>query len=204
MLPKRSKVRAVEHHAALPWADIAPFMARLRGGVGTAALSLQFAILTAARTGEVIGATWDEIDMAAAVWTVPGARMKAGKEHRFPLSPPALALLADMLPKRGNEPGAFAFPGGKAGKPLFNMALLMTLRRMNRGDLTAHGFRSSFRDWTSEATAHQYETAEAALAHTVGDKTVAAYARGDLFEKRRALMADWGMFCEKAGHKADA
>ena len=198
LLPARSKVAAVAHHAALPWREIGAFMAILRQREGIAARALEFAILTAARTGEALGVTWGEVDLSAALWTVPGARMKAGREHRVPLSVPVLAVLGDMAKLRTTaNPAAPIFPGQEPGRPLSNMALLMLLRRMGRGDLTAHGFRSSFRDWVGEATGYPADVAEAALAHTVGDKTVAAYARGDLFDKRRALMAAWAEFCAR-------
>jgi integrase len=192
LLPARSKVRHVEHHAALAYPEIAGFMAELRQKQGIAARALEFAILTAARTGEVIGAKWDEIDLDAKVWTVPGARMKAAKEHRVPLSDAALTILANMAAARQ---GDFVFPGGKAGRPLSNMAFLMTLRRMGRGDLTAHGFRSTFSDWCAEQTNTPSEVREMALAHVVGDKVEAAYRRGDLFEKRRQLAEAWAGFC---------
>ncbi len=142
-----------------------------------------------------MGARWSEIDMAAAVWTVPAARMKAGREHRVPLCDPALAILRALLPLRDAERGDWVFPGPKAGKPLSNMAMLMLLRRMGRGDLTAHGFRSTFRDWVAERTAYPREVAEAALAHTLSDSVEAAYRRGDLMDKRRRLMDDWAVFC---------
>ena len=195
LLPARSKVRRVEHHAALPYPEIAELMAELRKREGIAARALEFAILTAARTGEVIGAKWDEIDLDAKVWVVPGARMKAGKEHRVPLSDAALTILERMAATRR---GDFVFPGGKAGRPLSNMAFLMTLRRMGHAGLTAHGFRSTFSDWSAEQTNFPSEVREMALAHTVGDKVEAAYRRGDLFEKRRALAEAWTQFC--TGH----
>lgn len=154
-----------------------------------AAKALAFAILTAARTGEVIGADWREIDLAGAVWTVPAERMKGGREHRVPLSKPALALLGE-LSRQASGP-VFASERGA----LSNMALLMTLRRMGRADITVHGFRSTFRDWGAERTAFPREVAEAALAHAIGDKVEAAYRRGDLFEKRRKLMEAWGAYC---------
>jgi integrase len=192
LLPKKSKVRRVEHHAALPYAEIAPFVAELRQQSGVAAWALEFAILTAARTGEVIGAKWDEIDLGERLWTVPGERMKAGKEHRVPLSDAALAILDDL---RKVQQDKFVFPGGKAGRPISNMAMLMLLRRMGRGDLTAHGFRSSFRDWAAEHTTFPAEVAQMALAHTVSDKVEAAYRRGDLVQKRRQLAEAWAKFC---------
>jgi integrase len=198
LLPARSKVRRVEHHAALAYTDLPAFMETLRAQEGTAARALEFAILTAARTGEVIGVLWDEIDLSEKVWTIPADRMKAGKEHRVPLSPRALAILNDLKPTQENketEEARFVFTGGKRGKPLSNMALLMLLRRMGRDDTTAHGFRSTFRDWTSERTNFPSEVAEMALAHTVADKVEAAYRRGDLFERRRRIMAAWGTFC---------
>ncbi|HME25230.1 MAG TPA: integrase arm-type DNA-binding domain-containing protein [Acetobacteraceae bacterium] len=196
LLPAPSKIAKVEHHAALPWREIGTFMATLAKEEGVSALALRFTILTAARTGEVIGARWTEIDMQAATWTVPPSRMKAAREHRVPLSDPAMKLLRAKLRTSAKADG-FVFPGGKAGKPLSSMALLMLLRRMERGDLTAHGFRSTFRDWCAEATNYPREVAEAALAHTLHDKTEAAYQRGDLMEKRRRLMGDWASYCSR-------
>ena len=193
LLPARSKVRSVAHHAALPFAEVGAFVADLRDREGTSARALEFLILTAARTGEIIGAKWPEIDLDAKVWTIPGARMKAGREHRVPLSVPAVALL-----KRIKESGAgdHVFPGGSRAQPLSNMALLQTLERMGRRDLTVHGFRSTFRDWAAERTNFPREIAEAALAHTLKDKTEAAYRRGDALEKRRRLMEAWARFCD--------
>jgi integrase len=191
LLPARSKVAAVEHHAALPYAELPVFMADLRQQEGVAARALEFAILTAGRTGEVIGARWSEIDLQARVWVVPGERMKAGKEHRVPLSGPAVAILEGMGGIRHDD---YVFPGGKAGRPLSNMALLMLLRRMGRGDLTAHGFRSTLSDWCAEKTDFPSEVREMALAHAVSDKVEAAYRRGDLFEKRRLLADAWAVF----------
>lgn len=179
-----------EHHAALPYAELPAFMVALREQEGVAARALEFAILTAARTGEIIGATWDEIE--GDVWTIPRERMKASREHRVPLSARALAILAEMRGK-----GDFLFPGGKPGKPLSNMALTMTLRRMDRGDITPHGFRSTFRDWCGDHTEFPREVAEAALAHAVGDKAEQAYRRGDALEKRRRLMDAWAAYCEQ-------
>ncbi|WPB83088.1 tyrosine-type recombinase/integrase [Sediminicoccus rosea] len=187
----------VKHHAALPWQEIAPFMKRLRAQGGTAARALEFTILTAARTGEVIGAKWSEIDLQAGVWTVPGVRMKAKKEHRVPLSVPALALLASMLPLKPEEGDGYVFPGQRKGKGLSNMSMLKTLERMKAGEITAHGFRSTFRDWAGEATAHPREVVEMALAHTIENKVEASYRRGDAFEKRRVLMDEWAAFCDR-------
>ena len=191
LLPRPSKVRRVEHHAALPYPEIGAFMAELRQQDGVAARALEFVILTAARTGEALGARWDEINLAERLWTIPGERMKAGREHRVPLSDAALAIVERMAAIRMGE---HVFPSVRSGRPLSNMALLMTLRRMGRGDLTAHGFRSSIRDWTAERTGFSAEVAEMALAHAVGDKVEAAYRRGDLFEKRRQLAEAWAKF----------
>ena len=198
LLPARSKVAKVEHHAALPWRQIGAFMASLAKEEGISALALRFTILTAARTGEVIGARWSEVDLGEALWTVPAGRMKASREHRVPLSDAAMNLLREVEKLRMNpKADGFVFPGGKLGKPLSSMALLMLLRRMERTDLTAHGFRSTFRDWCGEATNYPREVAEAALAHVNGDKTEAAYLRSDMMEKRRRLMADWAAFCAR-------
>jgi hypothetical protein len=193
LFPTRSKVQKVEHHAALPYGEMGAFMATLRGQEGSGALALQFTILTAARTGEAIGARWDEIDLAKGVWIIPAKRMKAGREHRVPLSKAALAILRTRQ-KSGDE-SVFVFPGGKLGKAISNMAMLQTLRRMGRDDLTVHGFRSTFRDWAEESTAFPGTVSEAALAHVVGDKVEAAYRRGDLFDKRRNLMDAWAQYC---------
>jgi integrase len=200
-LPARSKVRRVEHHAALPYAELPGFLVSLREHEGIAARALELAILTAARTGEVIGARWSEMDLVEKTWTLPAARIKAGREHRVPLPGRALAILQEMQPHRQAD-DAFVFPGGKNGRPLSNMAFLMLLRRMGLGDVTAHGFRSSFRDWVAERTRFPAEVAEIALAHTVSDKTIAAYNRSDLFERRRRLMAAWATFCTASEQKA--
>ena len=193
LLPARSKVHNVQHHAALPFSELPPFMAALRERAAVAARALEFAILTAARTGEVIGATWDEIDLGRRIWTVPAGRMKGHRDHRVPLSDHAVALLEEMQETRSNE---FVF-SRHGGKPLSNMALLMMLRRMGRSDVTAHGFRSSFRTWAAERTSFTREVVEAALAHVIGNKVDAAYQRGDLLDKRRELMAEWGKYCAK-------
>jgi integrase len=198
LLPPRSKVRRVKHHAALPWQEIPDFMARLRQQPGTAALALQFCILTATRTGETIGARWSEIDLDAAVWTLPPERMKAGRAHRVPLSDAALAVLATMAPLRPADGDGYVFPGARDGRPLSSMAMLMLLRRMKRADLTTHGFRSAFRDWCEEATSTPHAVAEQALAHAVENKVEAAYRRGDLFQKRAVLMRQWAEYCGKA------
>jgi integrase len=190
-LPKKTKVRAVEHHAALPYREIGAFMVKLQkqGGVGSRAL--EFAILTGARTGEIIDARWTEISMADRLWTIPAARMKAGKEHRVPLSDTAVELLTELLPRSGG----YVFTGAREGRPMSHMTLLMTLRRLGRGDLTVHGFRSTFSDWCAEQTNFPTEVREMALAHAVSDRVEAAYRRGDLFEKRRQLAEAWAKYC---------
>ncbi|VVE51048.1 integrase [Pandoraea communis] len=193
LLPKRSKVQAVVHHAALPYADAPKFMTQLRTIDTMAAKALELLILTATRTSEVIDASWDEFDLTAAIWRIPAERMKAGKEHRIPLSLPAVTLLKQMQAIKQNE---FVFPGQRKNKPLSNMALLQMLKRMDRSNLTAHGFRSTFRDWVGETTHYPREVAEAALAHLLKDKSEAAYARGDLFEKRSSMMSDWATYLE--------
>jgi len=197
LLPARSRVRAVKDHVALDYAELNAFWRSLGGKEGVSVEALRFAILTAARTGEVIGATWSEVDLNAKVWTIPAARMKAGKEHRVPLSKPAVAVLERLKPIADFSPRAddFIFPGGKTGTPLSSVALLMTLRKTGRVDLTAHGFRSTFRDWAAERTAFASEVIELALAHSIKDKTEAAYRRGDLFDKREKLMAAWAAYC---------
>ena len=189
LLPSRSRVKRVRHHAALPYLELPAFMAQLRAQVGTAARALEFLILTAARTGEVIGATFSE--SRDRIWTIPAERMKAGREHRVPLSPPALKLVDEMR-ALGSE---YLFPSRKLETSLSNMAMLQLLGRMGRSDLTAHGFRSTFRDWASETTGHESGVVEMALAHTIENKVEAAYRRGDLFQKRVALMEDWALFC---------
>lgn len=188
LLARPTRLRTVQHHAALPYADLPGFMLELVGQNGVAARALTFCILTAARTGEVTGARWSEID--GDVWTIPGARMKSGREHRVPLSHPARQILEEMRAIARDGDG-FVFPGGRAGKPLSNMAMAAVLKRMGRGGITAHGFRSSFRDWARECTNFPREVAETALAHVLKDKVEAAYARGDLLDKRRELMDAW-------------
>lgn len=191
LLPARSKVQKTKHHSALPFDQIGEFMAVLGNRKSTAARGLEFLILTASRTNEVLGATWDEIDFSNSVWIIPAERMKAEKEHRVPLSDQAISILEGMKKVAVSE---FIFPGAAKNKPLSNMAFLQLLKRMERPDLTVHGFRSTFRDWCAERTNYPNEVAEMALAHTVGDKVEAAYRRGDLFEKRKRLMRDWACF----------
>lgn len=195
LLPKRSKVQAREHHAALPWADLPAFMASLAGLDDLTYQAMRLTILTACRTSEVLGATWAEIDLESRTWTIPAARMKARKEHRVPLSDAALEVLAS-LPRVEGSP--YLFPGARKGRPLSNMAMLMGLRRMGLGDLTMHGFRSTFRDWAAERTHYPREVCEMALAHVVAGGAEAAYWRGDVFDKRRALMADWAAYATTA------
>ena len=201
LLSKRQKLQR-GHHAALPYAEVPAFIAVLRTKDGAAARALEFLILTAGRSAEVIGAKWSEIDAKAKLWTVPAARMKGGKEHRVPLAPRAIVLLEEMRATRpsGCTDADFIFPGGKRGKPLSVMALDMLLRRLEV-DVTVHGFRSSFRDWAGEETSFSREVAEAALAHTVGNEVERAYRRGDALEKRRRLMDAWAAFLE--GTEAD-
>lgn len=193
LLAKHSKTLNVKHHAALPWRDMAPFMADLLKQEGTAARALEFIILTAVRTNEAICATWQEIDLESGIWTIPVNRMKAGKEHVVPLSEPVVALLK-ALPRIDGNPHVFV---GRGSQPLSNMAGLMLLRRMGHDGLTVHGFRSTFRDWAGEATHHPREVIEHALAHQLKDKAEAAYQRGSHFDKRRALMQDWALHCDR-------
>ena len=190
LLPAPAKIARVVHHKALPIDAMPGFMAALRQRKGIAPRALEFLVLTAARSGEVRGATWQEIDMDAAVWTVPAERMKAGKEHRVPLSPQALALLADLPRAHGIE---LVFPAPRGGL-LSDMALTALMRRMEL-DAVPHGMRSTFRDWTAERTNYPREVAEMALAHTIGNAVEAAYRRGDLFTKRAEMMAEWAIFC---------
>jgi integrase len=189
-LPARSTIAKVQHHRALPFAELPDFAAQLAVREGIAARALEFTILCAARTGEVIGARWAEIDLTDMVWTIPAARMKAGKEHRVPLTARAVEILK-ALPREGDS----VFPGGRKGAAISNMAMAELLKRMGRLDITVHGFRSTFRDWAAERTNCPNHIVEMALAHAVGDKVEAAYRRGDLFAKRARLMADWAKYC---------
>ena len=192
LLPPKTKLAAVVHHDAVPYRDMSAFMATLRAKKGASARALEFAILTAARTGEAIGAKWAEIDLDAKLWTIPAGRMKAAREHRVPLSDRVLAIL-ETLPGEGE----YVFAGARESKPLSNMALLELMRGMRGKGATVHGFRSTFRDWAAEQTSYPHEMCEIALAHAVGNKVEAAYRRGDMMEKRRRLMADWAAHCEK-------
>jgi integrase len=196
LLPARSKVAAVVHHAAVPWRDLPGLYERITTGEGISARCLAFAILTASRSGEARGARWSEIDLAARVWTIPGSRMKAGKPHRVPLSDAAMAILYAMQAhKRGDD--SLVFPGGVVGKPMSDVALNKALAAAGGDAFTVHGFRSTFRDWTAEATSTPREIAEAALSHTNKDKVEAAYLRGDHFDRRRVLMDAWAVHCER-------
>lgn len=188
ILPSPRKVKPVRHHAAMPYADVSAFMAELRARESVSARALEFLILTAARTGEVIGARWSEI--AGEVWTIPADRMKGGAAHRVPLPPRALEILATIPRESGSE---FIFMGGRAGRPLSNMAMLEFMRGTRAG-FTVHGFRSAFRDWCAEETSTPNHVAEAALAHKVSNAVEAAYRRGDLFDKRRDLMLAWSRY----------
>jgi integrase len=188
VLPTPSKVADAGHHAALPWMQMGAFMATLRAAQGAGARATELIILTATRTSEVLNAKWTEFDLDAALWVIPRERMKGFREHRVPLSESAVRILREQP-----HLGEYVFPGKKGA--LSNMACLQTLKRMGRGDLTVHGFRSTFRDWVSESTSYPRDVAEMALAHAIEDKSEAAYRRGDLIEKRRALMSDWAAHC---------
>jgi integrase len=192
ILPSHARIARVEHFAAMPWREIPIFYAHLAAMEPVTAKALQLIILTAIRTSDALNAPWSEIDFEQAVWAIPAARMKARRAHRVPLSAPALVILR-ALEALGSAPGAPIFPN-PGGKFYSNVAILALLRRMGRRDVTVHGFRSSFRDWMSEATDFRPEIAEAALAHAVPDATVAAYARSDFFDRRRALMDQWAAF----------
>lgn len=186
LIPKQKTAR--RHFAALPYADVGAFMAKLRRREGSGAKGLEFTILTAARTGETRGATWAEIDLVAKLWTVPASRMKGGREHRVPLNEPALAVLESVKRDSG-----FIFPGSDPAKPMSNMTMDKVLRNMGL-DVTVHGFRSSFKDWAEDCTNFPNGVIEAALAHLVGDQTERAYRRGDALEKRRKLMEAWANY----------
>lgn len=192
LLPKPSKVAAVKHHPALAYDQIATFLPKLREVQGVSALALEFLILTAARSGEVLRSSWHEIDEVSGTWTIPASRMKAGKVHRVPLSVAALAVLEKAKAIKHTD---YIFPSVRTGSPMSDMSLTMLLRRIHPG-ITAHGFRSSFRDWAAEQTTYPSEMAEMALAHVVGNKVEAAYRRGDMFERRRQMMQDWATWCD--------
>jgi integrase len=192
LLPAIGLTRKTNHHAALPYNELPTFWAQLNEREGVAARALEFTVLTAARTGETIGAKWDEIDLKQKVWIVPADRMKTSKEHRVPLSDRALEILQALPTERGNDS---VFIGPSKGSGLSNMAMAAVLKRMGRTDITVHGFRSTFRDWCAERTNYPNHVVEMALAHSIGSAVEKAYRRGDLFEKRSKLMADWARFC---------
>jgi integrase len=198
-LPKPGTITEVKHHAALPFVQVHDFVVQLRERDGIAARALEFLILTAARTGEVTGARWSEINLQDKLWVIPAARMKAKKDHRVPLCDRALAILK-ALPREGD----FVFPGDEKDTPLGHSAMDQVRKRMGRRDFTVHGFRSTFRDWAAEKTTYANHVVEMALAHKIGNAVEAAYRRGDLFAKRRHLMADWARYCETPrGEAAD-
>ena len=195
LLPPAARVQKRGHFAALPYKDMGAFMQELKAAAGTAARAVEFAILTATRSGEVRGAKWEEINLRERLWIIPAERMKMGKEHRVPLSDGALTVLHSMSPQ---EHG-LVFPGiEKNGqpRPMSDMSMTAVLRRMKHNEITVHGFRSTFRDWCAETTDYSNEVAEMALAHIVSNKVEASYRRGDLMDKRRALMNDWAKYCE--------
>jgi integrase len=191
ILPARQRLTR-GHHAAMAYQDVPAFFQSLANREALAARALEFLILTAARSGEVLGATWNEFDLDAALWTVSGRRMKAGREHRVPLSKPALAIVKALHEARTSD---YVFPGYVKDKPLSNMAFAMLMKRAGVAEYTAHGFRSAFRDWAGDATSFPRDVAEQALAHRVGDATELAYRRSDAIEKRRMLMAAWAEYC---------
>ncbi len=196
LLPAPNKIAPTRHHPALPWQETEAFMVALRKMAGIGAKALELTILTAARTDEVLGMKWPEVDLESGVWTVPGTRMKAGRPHRVALSRVALAVLQSMRASAMLDPTGYVFPGNRKGRPLSNNTMRAVLKRMKRLDITVHGFRSTFKDWAREATSHPRDVAEAALAHVLEDKTEAAYARGDMLPKRIVLMADWADYCD--------
>jgi integrase len=199
-LPALSKVAEVEHHAALPYTQIGAFMAKLREDSSVGACCLQFITLTASRLGEAINAEWREIDFANRVWVVPARRMKAGREHRVPLSSPALAVLKAMQRIRC---GDYVFPGKRQGRPVGENTPVRLAKQAAGADITVHGLRSTFRDWAAERTSFPREVAEMALAHAIPDGVEAAYRRGDLFEKRAKLMDAWADYCAKPATRAE-
>jgi integrase len=193
ILPKRQRLTR-GHHAALPYQQLPEFIKQLRQHDSISACALEFCILTAARSNEVIGARWKEIDPKTKIWVIPADRMKAAKEHRIPLSPRAMSILKRLRPAKT---GPFVFEGTKPKRPLSTMAMAMQLRRLGHSDITVHGFRSSFRDWVWEETEFPHEVAEQALAHTIQNKADAAYRRGDALERGRSMMNAWADFCQQ-------
>lgn len=190
---RNARLGVAGHHPAMPYSEVPAFMKRLASREGIGAWALEFTVLTAARSGETIGAKWSEVDLEAAVWTIPAERMKADAEHTVPLSPRAVEILRKVQPLANGRKDAPLFPATHGGT-LSSMAMAMQLRRLVTG-VTVHGFRSSFRDWAAESTGFSHEVCEMALAHTIGNKAEAAYRRGQLFEKRRRLMDEWAAYC---------
>lgn len=199
MLPAKSKIHTVKHHAAMPYSSLPEFMGELRGREGVSARALEFTILNASRTGEVIGARWSEIDLAGKVWTIPADRMKAAREHRVPLCDRSIKILQSLPREAGSE---FVFIGSRTKRPLSNMAMAELLKGANSNGFTVHGFRSTFRDWARERTNYPRDIVETSLAHTVKDRTEAAYLRGDALEKRRQLMGAWERYCARPAEAA--
>jgi integrase len=193
LLPKRPKLSR-GHHAAMPYEEVAGFIAKLRDSNSLAAQALELCILTAARSGEILRIRWAEVDLDKKIWTVPASRMKAGREHRVPLSSRAVAILHKLQKLRSAD---FVFPGQARNKPLSDMAMEMVLRRMKLENVTVHGFRSSFRDWAGNETSYPRDLIETALAHVIGDKAEQAYRRSDALDKRRKLMEAWSNYCAK-------
>jgi integrase len=195
LLPARKKVKRVQHHAALAYAEIGGFVAELRQRDGVSPRALEFLILTATRTGETLGARWDEISLGEKLWIIPASRTKASREHRVPLADRALDILAEMASIR--DGADCIFPGSRRGRPLNRIAMLQVLKRMGRADLSVHGFRSAFRDWCGNETNFPREVCEHALAHKVGNEVERAYRRSDALEKRRRLMDAWANYCAR-------
>lgn len=197
LLPQRNKVQAVVHHPAMPFDELPEFFHVLEGQDDVSSKALRFLILTACRTGEVLGASWEEIDLERALWSIPANRMKAGRIHQVPLSDAAMSILVSLQRIAGES---WVFPGAKAGRPLSSMALLMKMRGLGygqggtKGGYVPHGFRSTFRDWAGETTSYPHDVCEMALAHSIPNKAEAAYRRGGLLDKRRAMMDDWARF----------
>jgi integrase len=206
LLPKPTKVKTARRQPALPYTAMAEFMRDLRRLSSVSAKALEFLILTAGRTCEVLGAQWEEIDLKSRIWAIPARRMKSRRDHRVPLSEAAVKLL-ETLPR--TQGGTYVFAGARPGRPLSNMALLQVMRRLGygvggpKGDAVPHGFRSSFRDWAGEVSSAPNDVCEMALAHVIANKAEAAYRRGDLFEKRRVLMQEWSVWCTATGDKLD-
>lgn len=202
LLPKPSRLNTIRHHPAMPYNEVGEFLAKLSKKNSASSLALQFLILNVSRTNEVLQAKWNEIDLRSAMWTIPANRMKTRHEHRIPLSYPAMHILALAgIPAEGTGGNDdYIFPGAREGRPLSNMALLQLMRKMgyglngNRGDYVPHGFRSAFRDWAGEVSSFPHQVAEMALAHTIQNKSEAAYRRGDLFDKRRKMMTAWAKY----------